>query len=506
MRRKALTTALLAGLTGVAGVANIANAVNINPDGTGQALIYPYYTVNDGNQTFVSVVNTTAEGKAVKVRILEGMNSREALDFNLYLSPFDVWTGVFTESSPDGPGAISTGDTSCTVPPIPAGGEPFRNLAYAGAFDDGETDSLRRTREGYVELIEMGVLTDVTEDSLTAATHTGPADGPPVPTDCGQLVDAWRDGGGVGTNYWTANPLVDIAPPTGGLYGGGIVINVPEARAVSYNAVALDRFSALINHTGPGDLLPSLASADPVSVVFDNSAVMGANNGVVETNWVLGRDAVSAVFMHSSVINDYEVNPAIAGATEWVATFPTKRFYVVGPTLPIAPFTSVFDEGGACEDIGLDVYNREESLVTEQGGVDFSPRPPGAIGPQLCWEANVVAAGVPAIAVDMADPDAPRTAVLGSSNAATFDLSDNPGFLSGWARLSFPTQSTNLTENANAEGHIFRGLPVTGFGIQSLVNTALEGGAVVANYDILFDHRYERDICSDIDVNLVDCS
>ena len=129
MRRKALTTALLAGLTGVAGVANIANAVNINPDGTGQALIYPYYTVNDGNQTFISVVNTTIEGKAVKVRILEGMNSREALDFNLYLSPFDVWTGVFTEASPDGPGSISTGDTSCTVPPIPAGGEPFRNLA-----------------------------------------------------------------------------------------------------------------------------------------------------------------------------------------------------------------------------------------------------------------------------------------------------------------------------------------------------------------------------------------
>ena len=92
MKKNSLTTAVVAGIAGVAGLANVATAVNLNPDGLGQVLIYPYYTVNAGNSPLLSVVNTTDEVKAVKVRFLEALNSREVLDFNLYLSPFDVWT------------------------------------------------------------------------------------------------------------------------------------------------------------------------------------------------------------------------------------------------------------------------------------------------------------------------------------------------------------------------------------------------------------------------------
>mgnify|MGYP006197685173 CR=1 FL=1 len=109
MKKSSLTTAVVAGLAGAAGLVNVSNAVNINPDGLGQVLIYPYYTVNEGNTTLLSVVNTTDSVKAVKVRFLEGLNSREVLDFNLYLSPFDVWAAsvrrtdagaaVFTEDA-----------------------------------------------------------------------------------------------------------------------------------------------------------------------------------------------------------------------------------------------------------------------------------------------------------------------------------------------------------------------------------------------------------------------
>ena len=65
MNRKNLTAAVLAGLAGVAGIAGTAQAVNMNPDGLGQVLIYPYYTANMGNQTLLSVVNTTNQAKAV---------------------------------------------------------------------------------------------------------------------------------------------------------------------------------------------------------------------------------------------------------------------------------------------------------------------------------------------------------------------------------------------------------------------------------------------------------
>lgn len=89
-KQKALFSALAG--AGALAMAGAANAVYVNSDGLGHALIYPYYTVRGGNVTLLSVVNTTADAKAVKVRFIEGKNSQEVLDFNLFLSPKDVWT------------------------------------------------------------------------------------------------------------------------------------------------------------------------------------------------------------------------------------------------------------------------------------------------------------------------------------------------------------------------------------------------------------------------------
>lgn len=72
MKRNNLTTAVVAGIAGVAGIASVSNAVNLNSDGVGQVLVYPYYTVNNGLNTLISVVNTSDRTKAVKVRFLEG--------------------------------------------------------------------------------------------------------------------------------------------------------------------------------------------------------------------------------------------------------------------------------------------------------------------------------------------------------------------------------------------------------------------------------------------------
>src|SRR5712664_4088304 len=90
-KRKALFTAVVAGL----GAAGTAEAVYLSPNALGQVLVYPYYTTNNagGNawNTYLSVVNTTSRAKAVKVRVLEGKASAEVLDFNLFLSPNDMW-------------------------------------------------------------------------------------------------------------------------------------------------------------------------------------------------------------------------------------------------------------------------------------------------------------------------------------------------------------------------------------------------------------------------------
>ncbi|MES2932272.1 MAG: hypothetical protein V4805_02125 [Pseudomonadota bacterium] len=80
-KRKSFYAAVVAAL-GAMGAMDTASAVNVNSNGLGQVLIYPYYSVRGGMDTYVSVVNTTASAKAVKVRFTEGKNSREVLDFN----------------------------------------------------------------------------------------------------------------------------------------------------------------------------------------------------------------------------------------------------------------------------------------------------------------------------------------------------------------------------------------------------------------------------------------
>ena len=115
--RKSLYAAL-AGLGALSGM-GAAEAVNLAPEGLGQALIYPYYTVRNGANgfaynTLLSVVNTTGSAKAVKVRFLEGKNSKEVLDFNLFLSHDDVWTATVVNQANGA--AVQSDDNSCILP------------------------------------------------------------------------------------------------------------------------------------------------------------------------------------------------------------------------------------------------------------------------------------------------------------------------------------------------------------------------------------------------------
>ena len=82
MKKKILSAAVMAAALG----AGSAQAANLSSDGTGQVLLFPYYTVQGNNETLLTIVNTTDKGKAVKVRFREAFNSREVLGFNLYLA------------------------------------------------------------------------------------------------------------------------------------------------------------------------------------------------------------------------------------------------------------------------------------------------------------------------------------------------------------------------------------------------------------------------------------
>lgn len=93
-------------------------AVHLDSGGMGQVLVSPYYTVNAGHQSLVTIANRSDQGKALKVRFFEGRNARQVLDFNLYLAPHDLWTGSVFSLAEDGPANLITLDRSCTVPAI----------------------------------------------------------------------------------------------------------------------------------------------------------------------------------------------------------------------------------------------------------------------------------------------------------------------------------------------------------------------------------------------------
>lgn len=517
MKRNSLTTALLAGLAGAAGLATSAHALNLNPDGLGQALVYPYYTVNKGNQTLISVVNTTNRVKAVKVRFVEGRNSKEVLDFNLYLSPFDVWTGAVFATGATGPGRLTTADTSCTVPRITAP-VPFRNFQYTGANQDWASTtpaslqallgSIERTREGHLEIIEMGLLQTGTGALQLAEEATHNATG--VPSNCAALVNAWLPGGG-----WAANGAANIDTPAGGLYGAGTIVDVANGTLHAYNADAIEGFYTNATapgflHRNPGTIQPDLGDGDNGGGLI-NVFVFSGNGTLVSqtvptgqkvrtTNLPYSYDAVSLVYMHDAIYNEYVTEPALGASSEWVVTYPTKVAYVdtTSNASVRPPFTNAFrDDGAACEAIDIAFWNREEQVSSQPPGtIDFSPPPPvdGPMVASLCYEAQVVtwnqsgtAAGQP-------------SRIFGATYASNINANTGAGsvFNSGWARIRFDNPfvsgNQNVLNNAvnqTAGGQAFAGLPVTGFWAANYVNSNVTPGTL-ANYSGAYTHRASR--------------
>ncbi len=525
MKRNSLTTALLAGLAGAAGLASTAQAINLNPDGLGQVLVYPYYTVNNGNDTYVSIVNTTNRGKAVKVRFLEGRNSKEVLDFNLYMSPYDVWAGAAISLDANGPGNLLTRDTSCTVPAIRTNTSlqqladgtryvPFRNFQYSGTNNDNGGQSLIRTREGHLEVIEMGtlqagtaatqVLEEVTHTSASGAPNTG------VPANCNLPINDWDNISGAWGGL-AGNRQLNIDLPTGGLYGAIQIINVANGTIHSYDADAIEGFYGGTAapgglHFAPGSTRPALNDASNGSLTL-TSFVFQSTGTIIQSSWANGiggvgtPDAISAVYMHDAIFNEFNTETAIGGQSEWVVTFPTKRFYVDTAAVAILPFTDPFrDDGHACETVAPSFWDREElPTLAPQGSVDFSPPPPlppGAAPNSLCFEAQVISFNQTITAID-ALTNSP-TAIFGSNYAANLSLK-SAGVTAdkGHVRISFPTVYTGSPVGAHtltsADGDVYSGLPVTGFWSANYVNSAAQPGKL-ANYSAALRHRASRSI------------
>jgi hypothetical protein len=465
-------------------ISSTAGAVSLSPDGLGQALIFPYYTAQsvDGAafNTYLSISNTTSRAKALKIRIREGKFSRGVLAFNIYLGPQDSWAAAIV---PDGEGArIVTTDTTCTAPMFLPGGVPLRDIPFQ-ASDDGAGTGLDRTREGYVEVIEMGQLTGTAAESATHASN-----GRPVACTF--------------FNSTTVN-IGALDPPGGGLSGSGTLINVATGLDGTYDAEALDHLASVAFFTGPGEQGTDFnaAAVDPVSHVV-------AGNTSYRLTWSRGVDAVSSVLMAARIENDFILDAGTRSATDWVMTFPTRRFYVT-TTSAAAPFTSRFGEAGglACEGLTGGVVSRDPASGA-MGPV--RPQPPGSAS-RWCWSATVIPVTTDALTgvsrllgsrnlLGFAAPFAAREGYAASivvpeavpNGRMWLEPSDVRTLVSNPDSQAIDLRTGAVTQRAFG----VRGVPVTGFMVRSFLNGTLScgAGACQGNYGGLFKHRRVREI------------
>ena len=150
MTKKALLMALV--LLGMGGaIAQAALAIEVDRGGFGDALLIPYFEVNNLN-TLISIESNNMTFQVVRVRFRSATTGAEALAFNLCLTPAGSWTAEVS----------SNGATAQVISssPMLADGMPGLNRLLAGNI----------TR-GYIEIIGLR------EGGTTQAICTDPSQG-----------------------------------------------------------------------------------------------------------------------------------------------------------------------------------------------------------------------------------------------------------------------------------------------------------------------------------------
>ncbi len=186
---------------------------------------------------------------------------------------------------------------------------------------------------------------------------------------------------------------------------------------------------------------------------------------MVTATWTRSIDAVSAAMMHDTVMNEYILDSGTKSGTDWVLTYPTKRYYYnadgtligsgVGP--PPQLFQRNFVAGVACDDVGIQFWDREEQVAAGPAP-SFSPPLPGSPPSALCYEANIVTFN--------------NTNVFSSAHSRNINVGT---FQDGWARLNLVggVLTPGVHQLISTGAQTFNGLPVVGFATATFFNGTL---------------------------------
>ena len=499
-----------------------ANAFVLSNGGVGHNLIVPYFTAQDGNMTVLHLTNTDVKnGKAVKVRFRGAANSDDILDFQVLLSPGDVWTGAVTAGA-DGVAQLTTADGTCTVPKLTKGvAQSFDTRRLQGSLS--AADKAAGTREGYVEIFNMADIPDLDvygapagkSALFTAIKHVGGV----APCTASAIDTAVLN-----TAHTEATAAAaGFATPTTGLMGDWYIINVAKTTTFSGGATALTAVSAPgVAGRGNFVLFPQLSAsvgapdaftADPAlrtvaanaSTTKTVAGVVGAlpagytlpvveaayydlpdlstpylapaNTPITAAGAATQAELLTKQLSVKSITNQYANDASITAKTDWVFSMPTRRYSVAmdyRADAPVRVFTpgilngkaffytgnTAVDAGKICVNSnGQSFFDREET--TKSSGAVFSP---GSVDKtRFCGETSVLS---------FADAG---TSVLGATVAR--QDTGSSAYVNGWSVIS--------TTNGGA------GLPILGSSFIKLTNPQASAG-MSGTYGITWPHRFTK--------------
>ena len=531
-----------------AAVATVAAGTVAQPDSavsrteTGDLAIIPYYTVLDGTNTGMHIINTTDSTQVVKVRLRRGTDSKDALDFNLVMSPRDEWTANIGPGGANGV-LVTTNDTTCTVPAFPEGGAEMPDT-----YSEGAT-------EGYVEIIAMAETIDENQPIAIAAKHAAG-----VPADCAEVRQNFyrvaADAGvatkpgvrGVHTSNLTSNggacsaaalattackatgggnlsSFVDsddnalkvsfmLTDPAGGLEAGDNAVMVEgfadnammtNQQPLSFGTDGLLNFDPLnfelpnlaygafesslpvrnlAMQTGVtnGDMWTSLSDALDADSISNDWAAFSTSDGTVHADWVV--TLPGQYVMTNPICETYEnYTQANATAAAVCATTAAATYVSVRNQLPLIVASNV-DGGSLVEGSNMNLWDREELSLAgketekEPEDPDLGFSPGGSSGDPADPDITVT---LPYEVNVIAFGDADSTTAIMSN----LKLSVTPPATSdrGWGRLDIESGATVApqlwTITGTDDDNVSAGLGVSEAGFPGTTPVAADDIAVV---------------------------
>mgnify|MGYP003605751204 FL=1 len=496
MKKNVLALSIATAVVGFAGSAHAittiggaatATQLTFGDTGIGHMLLVPYFSTQNGNATLLSLVNTdTVNGKAVKVRFRGAKNSDDVFDFQVFLSPGDVWTANVSQNA-DGKSFLTTEDNSCTRPK--SVNAPFVTSRVSGAKG-------AETLEGYVEIFNMADVAPTSSIYNVIKHKNGVA---PCWNATGADLTNWT---GLSTDKATeaAYAAVGLVNPTTGLMANWTIMNVPKALSWSGTATAIQAVTAAgalgtgnvvyfpQQNTPVGTTVVANYTADPV-LTSTTAGVPAAMYDLpdMSTPYLSGVTvpSVQATNLATSiatkaVINEFWTDDAIMANTDWVFSMPTRRYAVavdykndkaLQNTAVVTHFDitkNVVKVGDALcvNDPSASSWGREEENEVSANDDVISPGTPEQ-KKSFCGEVSILSFAN--------GTDAERSAVLGASIARS-DIAAK--YQNGWVQISTPG-ATNA------------GLPIIGSAFASAFNQAVDVGTS-GNFSVNWNHRFVR--------------